>query len=599
MKRIGLSFLFLLIGMMFANAQEYELVWYDEFDYTGLPNSDKWNYDIGGGGWGNSELQYYTNRSENARVENGNLRIEARKEAYSGSAYTSARLVTRNKGEWKYGKIEIRAKLPSGKGTWPAIWMLPTDWTYGGWPASGEIDIMEHVGYDATTIFGTVHTEAFNHSIGTQKGSSITIPDCESQYHLYWIVWTEDKIDFYVDNALYFSFDNQETWEKWPFDQRFHLILNIAVGGSWGGAQGVDDNIFPTSMYVDYVRVYKEVEVLKLTGEDYLLPGEDASFEVNNIVGASYQWNLPQGVELVSGQATNKVTVKWGNADGKIIALVNRSGIVDTVSKQILLVHIPDQSEYAWSNFSDNLFADITPANQTGNSFLLSENDGILRIDYSVADAGLNPNLLFTPQRPVYLVDLQNMWLELKTYNKTQSVITRYDLIDIYGKETDITPVFKIEQPLADGAFHEYSFNFSGRWQSSAGGFTDSTKIAAMRMYINYGFFGKDNVSDSLWIRNLRMSDVKAGIFDGESKLVQAKVWPNPAAEYLDVQIPSSINQLKIKIVWVINMQGKVVLRQFTYNEQERIRINSLAPGVYRLLISDGENRAFAYFIKE
>ncbi len=599
MKRIGLSFLFLLIGMMFSMAQEYELVWFDEFDYSGLPNSDKWNYDIGGGGWGNSELQYYTNRSENARVEGGNLRIEARKEAYSGSAYTSARLVTRNKGDWKYGKIEVRAKLPSGKGSWPAIWMLPTDWAYGGWPASGEIDIMEHVGYDPVTIFGTVHTEAYNHSIGTQKGSSLTVSDCESEYHLYSIIWTEDKIDFYVDNTFYFSFTNQGTWEKWPFDQRFHLILNIAVGGSWGGAQGVDDNIFPTSMYVDYVRVYNEIVELSLMGEDYLLPNENTTFEVNNIVGATYQWVLPSDALILSGATSSKITVQWGQTDGEVKALINRNGEVDTVAKQVLLIEIPAESEYFWSNFADNSLADILPADHSGNQFTLSEADSILRIDYTIADAGLNSYIIIKPERPVYLTDLQNMWLELKTYNKTQSVITRYDLIDIYGKETDVTPVFKIEQPVADGTFHEYSFNFSGRWQSSGGGFADSTKIAALRMYINYGFYGKDNVSDSLWIRNLRMSDVKAGIFSNHTRLEQAKVWPNPATDYLDVQIPNVFNQLKNKTIWVYGLDGSVVLRKSTFNEQERIEIKNLVPGIYRLLISDGEKLAFSYFVKE
>jgi beta-glucanase (GH16 family) len=142
----GILMLFPVLDM---HCQTYNLVWSDEFDYTGLPDTTKWSYDVGGSGWGNQELQYYTyRRTDNARVEEGKLIIEAIKESYSGMNYTSARLVTKNQGDWLYGKIEVSAMLPKGRGTWPAIWMLPTDWEYGGWPSSGEIDIMEHVGYD-------------------------------------------------------------------------------------------------------------------------------------------------------------------------------------------------------------------------------------------------------------------------------------------------------------------------------------------------------------------------------------------------------------------------------------------------------------------
>lgn len=236
-----------------------KLVWSDEFDYSGLPDSTRWGYDTGGHGWGNNELQFYTaRRSENARVENGLLVIQARKEAYVNKQYTSARLVTKNKGDWKYGRMEVRARLPKGRGMWPAIWMLPTKWEYGGWPESGEIDIMEHVGYMPDSVFGTVHTEAFNHVKGTQKGKSILCKDVYDAFHVYAIEWQQDRIDFFIDNKQYFSFGNNKSGvAAWPFDREFHLILNIAVGGNWGGARGVDDSIFPQQMEVDYVRVYQ------------------------------------------------------------------------------------------------------------------------------------------------------------------------------------------------------------------------------------------------------------------------------------------------------------------------------------------------------
>ena len=236
----------------------WKLVWSDECDKPGLPDSTKWSYDMGGHGWGNNEKQYYTKGdTANANVKNGVLNIVARKIA-GEDQYTSARLVTRHKGDWLYGRIEIRARLPRGRGLWPAIWMLPTEGEYGNWPASGEIDIMEHVGYNPDSVFTSVHTKAFNHIINTQKTTGFTVPNLYDEFHQYAIEWNRDKIDFLVDDHLQFSFSNSgKGFEEWPFDKPFHLILNIAVGGSWGGKKGIDENIFPGTMQIDYVRVWQ------------------------------------------------------------------------------------------------------------------------------------------------------------------------------------------------------------------------------------------------------------------------------------------------------------------------------------------------------
>lgn len=250
-----------------AQNTDYQLVWADEFNYQGLPDTTKWTYDVGDGcpdlcGWGNNELQYYTeDRSKNARVENGYLTIEVHKESFKTREYTSARLLTRGKQTWQYGRFEIRAKLPSGTGTWPAIWMLPEEWSYGGWPSSGEIDIMEHVGYEPNFIYGSVHTNAYNHIEGTQATDTLKVPDAESTFHTYTIEWTPEKILWFVDDKHYASFENEnKSYKEWPFDQAFHLILNIAVGGNWGGIKGVDDSIWPQKMIVDFVRVYQKKE---------------------------------------------------------------------------------------------------------------------------------------------------------------------------------------------------------------------------------------------------------------------------------------------------------------------------------------------------
>lgn len=244
-----------------AKQHDWKLVWSDEFKEPGLPDSTKWNYDTRGNeyGWGNNEKQWYTVADpDNAFIRDGILTITAIKEPTSGKDYSSARLTTKNKGDWKYCKVEVRAKLPSGNGTWPAIWMLPTENKYGNWPKSGEIDIMEHVGFNPDTVFSTVHTGKFNHMIGTQVGKKTGLPTATTKFHVYTTEWDENEIRSYVGGHHYFTFrNNGEGFEAWPFDQPFHLILNLAIGGGLGGQKGIDNSLFPHTMEVDYVRVYQ------------------------------------------------------------------------------------------------------------------------------------------------------------------------------------------------------------------------------------------------------------------------------------------------------------------------------------------------------
>lgn len=259
----GMLFLILSGTLLFLNScksSDKKPVWSDEFDYSGLPDSSRWAYDTGGHGWGNNELQYYTNAdTNNAVVKDGNLFITARKQAKDSNNYTSARLISKLKGDWLYGRIEVRAKLPAGRGIWPAIWMLPTDWEYGGWPASGEIDIMENVGYMPDSVFGSVHTKSFNHVIGTQKTKGLFLNDLYTVFHIYAVDWDKEKIVFLVDDKEYFRFSNSgKGSEEWPFDKRFHLLLNVAVGGNWGGQKGIDSTVNTAAMQVDYVRVYQK-----------------------------------------------------------------------------------------------------------------------------------------------------------------------------------------------------------------------------------------------------------------------------------------------------------------------------------------------------
>jgi beta-glucanase (GH16 family) len=239
----------------------WELVWSDEFDRGPLPDPAKWDYDVGGHGWGNHELQFYTRaRPENARVEDGRLIIEARREKWEGRDYTSARLVTKGRADWTYGRFEIRARLPLGRGTWPAIWMLPTRWDLGSgdWPDVGEIDIMEHVGYDPGVIHASTHSKLHQWRANTQRTATLAVPDAGTAFHTYVLEWEPDEIRIAVDDRFYFtSRRDGGDWQSWPFFRPFHLVLNLAVGGDWGGVKGVDAAAFPQRLEVDYVRVYR------------------------------------------------------------------------------------------------------------------------------------------------------------------------------------------------------------------------------------------------------------------------------------------------------------------------------------------------------
>ena len=242
----------------------YKLVWQDEFDYEGAPNPEKWEQEVGGHGWGNNELQFYTD-SGNAWVEGGKLIIEARNEKRDNREITSARLRTKGKGDWLYGGFEVRAKVPRLKGTWPAIWMLPTDWEYGGWPESGEIDIMEHVAYDPERIHTTVHTGAFHHEIKTQIGKSRIVDGSMDEFHVYEVEWLPDVMIFSIDGEPLFTYRPTEhaetiTHMEWPFNKRFHLLINLAFGGNWGGAKGIEPEGLPARFEIDYVRVYQKEE---------------------------------------------------------------------------------------------------------------------------------------------------------------------------------------------------------------------------------------------------------------------------------------------------------------------------------------------------
>lgn len=235
-------------------AKHWKLIWADEFNYSGLPDPAKWSYETGL--VRNNELQYYTEgRQKNARVENNRLILEAHKEDWEGASYTSASIHTLGKASWQYGRIEVRAKVPAARGTWPAAWTLGVNFPAIGWPQCGEIDIMEHVGYDPGVIHGNVHYGTPEHR---NANDSLRIPDATEAFHVYAVEWDAEKIAFFVDDRRYFTFSKSDSpTGEWCYSHPHYLILNLAVGGAWGGKEGVDETAFPQRYEVDYVRVYE------------------------------------------------------------------------------------------------------------------------------------------------------------------------------------------------------------------------------------------------------------------------------------------------------------------------------------------------------
>ena len=258
---LSIVFISLFLNSSSQISEKYtKLVWSDEFNGSGLPDSSKWNYETGF--VRNNEMQYYTTSLENANVEKGMLVIEAKKDTMiignDKVKISSASLITADKQDWTYGRIEVRAKIPVFLGSWPAIWMLGSNLHEVGWPACGEIDMMENVGFDPDTIHFNIHTKAYNHRKKTNKGQKFSVPSPQNEYHIYALEWHPEKLDFFFDGQKVFTFANEGTGNNtWPYDKPYYLILNLAIGGSWGGMKGVDLEALPQQLLIDYVRVYQ------------------------------------------------------------------------------------------------------------------------------------------------------------------------------------------------------------------------------------------------------------------------------------------------------------------------------------------------------
>ncbi|MGQ8337378.1 family 16 glycosylhydrolase [Sunxiuqinia sp. A32] len=579
--------LLLLLTLISAQtiAQQNEcdkVIWSDEFEVDGAPSSEKWDYDLGGDGWGNNELQTYTNSRSNSWIADGKLYIKAIK---SNGSWTSARLVSREKGDWLYGRIEVKAKLPSGKGTWPAIWMLPTDWEYGGWPASGEIDIMEHVGYDPGVVHGTIHTKAYNHGIGTQQGASITVADATTNFHVYAIEWTEEQMRWYVDNQLYFTFNNEhKTYKEWPFDKRFHLLLNIAIGGDWGGAQGIDPNLTQATMEIEYVRISQnKIPTPVIIGSNLNEIGEVQTYQVDPVEGVSYLWHLPDGVNIISGAGTNQITVQWNDIPGDIQLEIRTA--CDTVFSNEFHVNIaqkPEDDTFPISplDLSNNLVWQSEASEN--NSFILDENSEVLNVNYAIQSPLNNPYIYYNFGVAIDFTELHEMSLDLKIDPSNPPSNMRIDLVDINGN-VRINDLFKINSFNSDDQFHKYTYTFNE--------VPDRTyqldKITQLRVYVNYGILGAPGNS-SFQLKNMQMQIPGATAVSNMNSQSSFRIFPNPASSILNIQGDGNLEEIAI-----YQADGRPVKQLTSVRKKNyQLNISNLSPGTYFVKINNSFSSA-------
>ncbi|MEQ8702918.1 MAG: family 16 glycosylhydrolase [Phaeodactylibacter sp.] len=296
-----------------------ELIWADEFDGTVL-DTNNWSYDIGDGcpdlcGWGNNEWQFYTDAPENIRVENGLLVITGREDSTAFSDFTSAKIISQGKADFRYGRFEARMRLPQGQGVWPAFWMLPTESVYGIWPRSGEMDIMEMIGTNPGQLVGTVHTGMpYDYESGYYDLPAGQI--LADNFHVYAMEWEPDSITWFIDGIQYHQLTPDDIGPWAPFQEDFYLIINLALGGNWPG--DVDPAVLPQTLEVDYVRVYNRPDRIRIEGQQPTVEAAGRSYQAPDIAGADYNWTVPADATITSGQGTHAITVDWGCTPGDI-----------------------------------------------------------------------------------------------------------------------------------------------------------------------------------------------------------------------------------------------------------------------------------------
>ncbi len=600
------------------NAQKWQQVWSDEFNYTGMPDGTKWTFEDWAPKTSNGELQRYVpNRSENCRVENGNLIIEARKDSYLGDEYSSARIHSSKKAFWTYGRIEARMKLPGGKGTWSAFWMMPENLEKYGWnkkvnywwPNCGEIDIAEYVGYDFGNIVGSLHSNLYNFKDGTQLTKSTYISDAESSFHVYAIEWFADRIDFYVDSLKYSTIVNDGTgWVAYPFDHDFHIIFNLAVGGLWGAAQGVDPNIWPKRLEVDYVRVYKDTckpltIPAKIEAENYSnmrgVQTEDCK-EGGKDVSSSDSGNWFNFLITVPKEGTYKISYRVASSTGGKLKLDKGAG-----AKLLRNFDIPNTGgTQNWSTISDT----ITLLAGTYYIGLLAEKGGfnINWIDFSWSDSQSIP--------PFY------QKIEAESFSSMNNV--KIDTCSEGGKSAMCKDTnwmkYNVNLPKTGNYILTYrvaSNNSNGKIILSKNdndiAFTDVPNTGDLQKWISISqniYINSGEQELVIYIKtgdfNLNWWSLEYGTplsaVSGSLKTDKYNVVlmiQNPVKDLLRVLLPNDYTNAKIS---VLDLRGRIVFKMAS-NGQKNLEFNArhMKSGSYIMKVSNGHKSQMVKFVKK
>ena len=550
----------LIMFTLTLSAQKYVQVWGDEFNTPGLPDSTKWNYEIGK--IRNDELQYYTSkRLENARIEDSVLIIEARKEKFSGADYTSASVISRGIGDWKYGKIEIRAKVPTGKGTWPALWMLPTNSEYG-WPTSGEIDIMEYIGVEPQNLFYTCHFEGNNgtgHMSSGTKSSYISNPF--NQFIKFTLVWTPDKLEWYANDRKYHQYIRTSNDIKlWPFNKEFYLILNLAYGGSWGGYAGVDDTKLPHKFLIDYVRVYQLQDSegpFKLDiqssphGKVEVSPKldfypENTEVTLTAIPDSGYSF---KAWEYLSGANPYKFTIAKNTTVTPVFynpkELISNGEFDKSMNPWGIYVNDSKASTYSASVVDSTFVINITKS--TGTDWHLGFQESGLAMKKTTYKLSFEA---WADQAKQLLITVS------KNYTDWSAHITRYQAITTTRKKYELT----LTMPLNDNN---------------------------VRLFFGIGkFLGK------FYIDNISLT--QTGTVTGNNELQLAEnlfsVYPNPAVDGTFKVYFSDKNISKNTTLKMFSLDGKLLYQAKLTETETEINPGKIKPGIYLVQVKSDSN---------
>ncbi|MDF2454676.1 MAG: Glucan endo,3-beta-D-glucosidase [Cytophagaceae bacterium] len=598
------SLTFFVFMSFTVKAQDCQtLIWSDEFDQSTL-DLGSWQYDIGNGtgGWGNNEKQYYTDRTDNIKLEDGKLVITAKAETYGGQNYTSAKITSAGKRYFLYGRMEASIKLPRTQGMWPAFWMMPQNSFYGGWPRSGEIDIMEMRGSNVYSSHGTIHLGPDYANRRYIEGTYSGLDDLSDDFHTYAVEWKEDTISWYVDDVNFHNVSRTSVAPSdWPFDKEFFLIFNLAIGG-WFGGDPNGTTVFPQTMEVNYVRVYSNPNTLHISGATKAIAGQTYQYTVTNGTADSYTWTLPAGATLVSGQGNDTINVLWGNTGGEIELEVTR-GVCGSSTFYKTVNIIPNGCDVYFNDFETNVLLSYSPTTTGIQYDASSGNPGVNSVNNSstVALYKRNPG----DQYDVLKYDVNFLPTSVDYENGNNALY-----MDVYtGAPVGTEILWQFENKAKAGlaypsgrrAVFRGVTTVQNQWQRIKFSLQNRPDLGTSPTAIDQFtilFRPNSYTSDTYYIDNLMRRDVlNCGVLTSVENAMEQNfmVSPNPAHDRVDITM-RAMPSGKTEIV-IMDVLGSERMRR-TYevsaaSQIESIDITSLSPGLYIVYVRQ-ENATIA-----